>query len=87
MRYQNLWDIAVRIMKLPDAWLDGIDKSNKSDQRKSFEIIKQWTDQNGAKEADLLRVFNEAREEGIGVPQKAIKCLQIAVPRCTVILT
>ena len=74
MRYDNLHSVAIRIMKLPDAQLDGIRNSNEKDHKKNYEILKLWRDTRGLKE-DLHTIFCEARKQGIGVEPDAINCL------------
>lgn len=79
IRYANLHEIALRIMKLQDAELtDNGTVKNQTINYEKYLIIKLWADQKGANEEDLHRIFCEARENQIGVPQEAIDCLQVS---------
>ena len=78
MRYDDLRCIAIEIMKLSDGQVTHIEESNQKTQRRNYEILKLWRDQHGGKAEDLCRIFHGAREQGIGVPNVAIDCLQVS---------
>ena len=76
IRYEDMFSVAIRIMKLPDGQVKHIEESHTKDQRRNYEILTLWKNLKGAKESDLCAVFCDARKEGIGVPEEVMRCLQ-----------
>ena len=77
IRYDDLLEVALRIMKLDDEELSDIGAVNEQTiNNKKYAIIRLWADtaRVATKEA-LHKIFSEARANGLPVPQKVMDCL------------